>query len=213
MSRMNQRLLLGIVLVIAGVLFLLQNLEVLPIGPFVWAILFAGIGAIFIGIYLKDRDNWWAVIPGLALLALAAITALTAYAPALAGPWIGGLFLLAIGAAFWVAYFRNRANWWAIIPAGTLTTLALVAAMAPLLGGLASGGLLFLGLAVTFGIVGIVDSPNGHMKWAFIPAGILLLMGLSVSLAAMSIANYIIPIALLGIGVYLVWRAMAYRRI
>ena len=52
----------------------------------------------------------------------------------------------------------------------------------------------------------------GHMKWAFIPAGILLLMGLLVTMSAASLAGYIAPIVLLGVGIYLVWRAFAYHK-
>ena len=212
MLRFNNRLLWGVILVVAGILFLLQNVGLLPLGGFVWAVLFALAGAIFMGVFLQNRDNWWAIIPGLSLLGIGGVTALSVVAPTQVGPWIGGGFLFLIGLAFWVVYYLNRSYWWALIPAGVLTTLAVVAGLSTLLGGIASGGLFFVGLGLTFGLVGVVDTPMGHMKWAFIPAGILLLMGLLITMSAASFAAYITPIALMCVGVYLVWRAVAYRK-
>jgi hypothetical protein len=213
MTRYNNRLLWGVILVVAGVLFLLQNVGLLPIGGGVWAILFALSGAVFIGVFLQNRANWWAVIPGLTLLGIGGVTALAVVAPSQVGPWIGAGFLFIIGLPFWIVYYLNRSYWWAIIPAGVLTTLALVGGLSTLLGGVELGGLFFVGLGLTFALVGVVPTPMGRMRWAFIPAGILSFMGLLVTISATSLANYITPIALLCVGGFLVWRAVAYRKV
>lgn len=213
MANYNNRLVWGVILVVAGILFLLQNLGVLPLGGAIWAMLLALSGAVFMGVFLQNRANWWAVIPGLSLLGIAAIIALAVVSPTAAGVWVGAGFLLMIALAFWVVYYLNRTYWWAIIPAGVLTTLALVSGISSWLRGIELGGLFFFGLGFTFALVGTVRTSVGRMQWAFIPAGVLLFMGLLVTVAATSLANYVIPIALVILGSFFVWRAIGYRKV
>ena len=214
MKRFNHRLLWGIVLVIAGVLFLVENLGILPYGGTdvvrgaIWAVLCALSGAAFMGAFLQNRTQWWTLFPGLTLLGVAGVIALSVVAPSVAGAWIGAGFLVLVAIAFWTVYYLNRSYWWAIIPAGVLTTLAVVSGSTPWLSGIASGGLFFLGLGLTFAMVGTVKTSVGRMQWAFIPAGILFLMGVLVTLSATSLANYVVPVVLVCLGAYFVWRAL-----
>ncbi len=60
-----------------------------------------------------------------------------------------------IGLSFLVVYLMRRDSWWAIIPAGVLFTLALVAWVAQY-NGFASGATFFLGIALTFAILGLM---------------------------------------------------------
>jgi hypothetical protein len=70
------------------------------------------------------------------------------------------------------------------------------------------GGAFFLGLAVTFGLVYILPSPSGRMKWALYPAGILLILGILVMLGATNLLNYVWPLALLIAGAYVIYLAV-----
>jgi hypothetical protein len=70
------------------------------------------------------------------------------------------------------------------------------------------GGLFFIGLALTFGLVYILPKPAGKLKWALYPAGILLLLGLVVTLGVSDLLGYVAPIALLMAGGYVVYRAI-----
>ena len=64
-------LVFGILLVLGGALFLLQNLGVFGTGiDILWPILFALGGLIFLYVFVTNRTQWWAVIPGMALLGL-----------------------------------------------------------------------------------------------------------------------------------------------
>ncbi|MCL5996036.1 MAG: hypothetical protein M1546_08265 [Chloroflexi bacterium] len=212
MRRYDMRLLWGLLLIAGGALFLLENLGILPLGGYVWALLFAVGGLTFLGVFSADRANWWAVIPGLTLLGIGMTIALSIAFPEQVGAWIGAGFLGMIGLAFWIVYLTNREFWWAIIPGGVLVTLAMVAGIAPFWGGFETGGLFFLGMGLTFALVGVVPTPQGRMTWAFIPASILTLMGLLVMAAATSLINYIWPIVLIAFGVVLLWRAFVYKR-
>ena len=84
--------------------------------------------------------------------------------------------------------------------------------MSTFLGGFETGGLFFIGMGLTFGLVGIVPTPDGRMSWAFIPAVILLVMGLLVAAAATSLINYAWPLVIIVIGLFLLLRTFVYKR-
>jgi hypothetical protein len=202
-----------VLLIAGGLLFLAQTLGILPGGLLVlWAIVFGLGGAAFLWLLLSDRSQWWAVIPGLSLAGLAALMVVMTLAPGAGGAWGGALFLGAVGSSFVIVYLMRRDFWWALIPAGTVLTLALVALSTLFLRELESGALLFLGLGLTFGVVGLVPTPRGRMLWAFIPAGILAAMGAMTALAMGSLLNYVWPIALIAVGVWIIARNFAFRR-
>lgn len=206
MRRVEVRIVGGILLIAAGALFLLQNLGVLVIGAYLWPFLFGAGGLVFLYVFLTNRDNWWAIIPGFVLLSLAALIALEQFAPEAEETWGGALFLGGIGLAFWVVYFTKREHWWAVIPGGVLLTLALVTGLSSVFKGIEIGGVFFLGLGLTFGLLSLLPTPEGRMKWALIPAGVLLVMGLVITAAATAIFNYLWPAALILAGLALLLR-------
>jgi hypothetical protein len=211
MGNTRVRLAAGILLVAAGVLVLLQNFGILRSGlSLLWSLCFLAAGAIFTFVFLNDRKNWWAVIPGFTLLGIGALILLAWALPATGGRWGGSLFLGALGASFWVIYANRRDQWWPIIPGGVLLTLALVAALDAGVGvvGFDTGSLFFLGLAGTFFLVYLLSQP-GKMTWALYPAGVLAAMGVVIAFASSSLARFLGPLALLVAGGYLVYRAMA----
>ncbi len=213
---------LGIVLITLGALALLQNLGVLNLldllpyitiesgdvlGTTLTALLFAGVGLIFLVVFVVNVHwNWWAVIPGFTLMGLAALIAF--------GDRMGeagaGMFLGAIGLSFLVIYLVRREFWWAIIPAGALLTLAVMIPMisafpgAPMLG----PALLFFGLALTFLLVFLLPSEEERRPWALWPAGILAVIGVMLLLSLGNLINILWAGALIVGGGYLVLRAV-----
>lgn len=217
LKRLDPRLVGGTLLVVGGILFLLQNLGYFPGGSLFWGVVFGVGAATFLWTFFTDRTQWWALIPGCALLGLTVVLLLSVVAPSLEE--LGGaLFLGLIGLSFWIIYLTNRQFWWAVIPGGVLVTLATVAGIdsvfkeAP---DALSGGVFFAGLGLTFVLLGFLPTPqpHGQLRWAFIPGGILLVMGLLVALAAASLVNYVWPIALIVAGLALVWRTIRPRQI
>ncbi len=66
----------GIGLLLIGILLLLQSLGVLPPSMDVlWPALFAIGGITFVSIYVANRQRWWGLIAGGALLGIAAAAA------------------------------------------------------------------------------------------------------------------------------------------
>ena len=202
----ESRILWGSVLIAGGVLFLLQTLLGFDFGALFWAVLF-GIASIgFISVFVNNREHWWALIPGITLGSIGVLILMDAFLPRL-GENLGGFIVLGgIGTAFVAVYLANREQWWAIIPAGVMLTLAVVAGWSDIIGGSATGGIFFLGLAATFGLVGLMPTSQGRMNWAFIPAGVLGFLGLVVLAAAEGLLTYALPATLILVGLFFIIR-------
>ena len=209
---LRSRLLWGCLLIVGGLALLLQELGVPFIGGVFWIIILAFAGVLFIIEFINQRANWWALIPGCTLLGLAATALVGTLLPAVLAFLGGALFLGSISLAFWLVYGFNREAWWAIIPGGVLATLAVVS-LSGLSGfGIDTGGLFFLGLGLTFALVAVLPNPVGSMKWAWIPAAVLLIMGILISAATSSLINYVWPVALILGGGFLLYRTVFSRK-
>lgn len=199
----------GALLVAFGVLFLLQNFGLFGgMENLVFLVLFGAGGLAFLYVFATNQQQWWAVIPGFVLLGLGVLIGLGDKL----GAWGGALFLGSIGLAFWVIYFVRRDFWWAVIPGGVLTTLAVVAALGESLPGMATGGIFFLGLALTFALVYLLPVEGGRQRWAAIPALVLGIFGLLLTLSLGGIINYVWAIGLIAAGVYLLTRGKLFQR-
>jgi hypothetical protein len=169
LRRFDYRFLVGGALVLGGILMLLDKTGIL-LGAtnYFWAGLLTIGAAIFLFWFFSDRTRWWAAIPGFTLLGMAASTLLLDRLG-----WGGLAFLGGIGVGFWAVYLSRRDQWWAIIPGGVLVTLGCTSALTEAFKVTATGGVFFVGLGITFLLVALL----AKMKWAFIPAAVLLLLG------------------------------------
>ncbi len=215
MKQVYWRFIAGSMLLLFGILALMENFNVIHLVGSFWgllvALIFFGGGLAFLSVVLANRLNWWGFIPGVTLLGLSAIIAIPLLLPAFPGQWLGAIFLAAIGLSFWLVYLISPANWWAIIPGGTLFTLAGIAGMSNQ-GGLVTGSLLFFGLALTFALVALLPAHGRHMAWAWIPSGILLAFGALISFNTVAWSVYIWPIVLILVGGFLILRPNLHRR-
>lgn len=215
---------LGVVLIAAGVLLLLDVLGVVNGASLIWPVIFGAAGVSFLALFFRSRDNWWAAIPGFVFAGLAVVTAWGILLPTSAQGWGGSLFFLFLGGGFMAVYLRERGNWWALIPAGVLWTLAVVTAIPADSGGMVVPAVLFLGIAATFAALTAVPvrtgkGPDGHiithMKWPLFPAVILGVMGLLFAVQATALLsglNLVVPVVLVLGGAYLVVFSLRNRR-
>jgi hypothetical protein len=202
---------LGVLLVALGGLFLLQNFGFLgDIGNLIWVSLFGLGGLAFLWVFIANREQWWALIPGFALLGLAGTLFLSDLD--IAGGLTGGFFLGSIGMAFLIIYIIRREHWWAIIPAGALLTLALVATVSSSLPGEVGGSIFFFGLAATFGALYLLPTPMDRQSWPLIPAGILAIIGMLILASGGNMLGLVIPFALMALGGIIVFRAITQRQ-
>ena len=206
MQWLESRILWGSLLILGGVLFLLQNLGIFQGGSLFWALLLGLAGVFFLSIFFANQANWWGLIPGFTLLSIALLITLQEFIPRFTNVWGTSLVLGAIGLSFLAIYLVDRDNWWAVIPGGVLLTLTIVAGASQFLPGLEMGGILFLGLGLTCTLLALIPTPQGSLRWAWIPAGVLILMGLLFLAATGQMMGLIWPLALIVVGGYLVLR-------
>jgi hypothetical protein len=199
MKRLDPSIIGGLLLILVGALFVLQTAGVLDnVGDVFWGAIFLAAGLLFL--YSFFTGSWWAVIPGCVLAGIGALILL----PSSLEQYGGALFLGSLALAFWLVYLSAPLErWWSLIPAGVLTTLAVVTFTPDLISGEAAGSIFFFGLAVTFLLVAVL----AKMRWAWYPAAALAVVGLLATLALGSVANYAWAVVLIGGGGYLIYRS------
>jgi uncharacterized membrane protein HdeD (DUF308 family) len=204
----------GIVLMTVGVLLLLDLLGIVESAAYLAPLIFAVVGVLFLSLFIRDRENWWAAIPGSVFLGLAAVITATQLTDGRAGAF---LFLF-MAAGFAAVYLRERANWWALIPCGVMFTLAIVVALPQELQGTPVAAVLFLGLAATFGLLSLVPvrtaDHTGRMRWPLVPAAVLAVLGVAFALQATAVliaVDLALPAAMILAGIALLVYAFRAR--
>ncbi len=190
-SRYSQ---IGLILLALGVLALLSNFGIFGgVGTVIGAALFAGGGVWLFRRYGQGNGRTFVLLAAFALFAVAGAM--------IGGSMSGPLFLGVLGLGFVALYTRDTERWWAIIPAGALLSLALVAALDTSMPGGASGSILFVGLAATFAL--LTRLPHHPQRWAIYPA---LALAVVAVLALSSGDSWLLPLLLIGSGVYVLSR-------
>lgn len=209
-TKENQKQWLGLLLIALGGFFLLQATGILgALSDLFWSLAFGAAGGAFLYTFLtRIHERWWAAIPGFTLLGLAATIFYSRFAPPILSGMTGVIFLGSIGAGFLAIFVTNPRQWWAIIPGGALFTVAGVAAVDALpFSFLNPGSVLFVGLGLTFGLLGLLSTYlNQELRWAYIPAAIMLVLGLVVMTPFVGAIAWLWPLALIAAGAYLVLR-------
>jgi hypothetical protein len=202
MKRIDFRILLGAGLILLGALLLLERFGLFHgAADIFWGLVLLAGGAYFLYRFAENMNGeWWAVIPGTALIGLAADSLL----PRIIGDLGGFFFLGFLGLGFLAVYFSKRERWWAIIPGGVLLTLGFVSVLSNIYGGRETGGFFFLGLGLTFLLVAVLAS----LQWAYIPGVVLLVMGALIGTPFVGTLNYIWPTVLILGGLILIFQFM-----
>ena len=212
MKVLGSRIFWGGLLILAGVLFLLDNLGLFTIGDMIWAILLGLGGIAFLTVFITYRQNWWALIPGCTLVGVSITLFLDFFLPQVGSVASGLIILSSIGLAFLIIYLLNWENWWALIPAGVLFTLAVVAVLDEVYPQMDTGSVFFVGLGLTFAALAILPNPIGQMRWAFIPAVILIVIGIVIAAVQFPVLSVVFALALIVVGVFFLLRAFRWRR-
>jgi hypothetical protein len=203
MKRFDPQIVFGLLLLTGGVLALLQTMGYLENASDVfWGGMFIALGLLFLSLLVGG--HWWSVFPGFTLLALGILI----FLPDNLDDFGGFIFLGGIGLSFWVTYATSpRERWWALIPAGVLTTLACMTIAAERFGEFETAGFFFLGLSATFLLVALLAG----MSWAYWPALVLGVMGILGLASLFEVANYIWAVALMAVGGFLLFRYFSNR--
>jgi hypothetical protein len=78
----------------------------------------------FLVVYLRDRSQWWALIPAYVLLAIGLMVTLLENG-ILSDLLVPAYVMFAIAIPFLVVFTLNRKLWWALIPGGVLAIIGI----------------------------------------------------------------------------------------
>jgi len=207
----THQLVWALFLLAAGAFLLLKNNGVLrDLGDAIWGGVFALMGLGFLAWFLMDRQRHWRAIAGFPLLASGAIF-LLAWRGINLGDWQAAIILLGLALGFWTALLAHDDNWWALIPAGTLTLLAVLIGFQARLNEGTWLGIFLLGLGLVFGLLYLLRLGQLDTGWAGIPAAAFFLIGLVTLVNALKLTGLLAqwwPALLLAGGVVMLFLAV-----
>ncbi len=197
----KQTMVWGGLLIVFGGLLLIQVYT--PLNEWIWAGVLTLCGLAILGLYYTDRSEWSLLIPAYVMFAIAGLLVFVTTG-FLRDEMVAFYVLTVIGLPFLYVFFRNRENWWALIPAYVLFAVGLMVALigVGILNDLLIPAYVMFAIAIPF-IVVYVRNPKNW--WALIPAGVMAIIGLSF-FAASSALQFIGPAVLILIGVWILAR-------
>lgn len=128
----------------------------------------------------------------------------TATLTTLAGPAFLGFAALAFFLVYWYSPRGKQKVGWALIPAGVLATLALVAGVDELLPRWDGGSIFLLGMTATFTYIYLIPKERGGGRWALWPALVWAGITLLANDPSGGLARWLLPLAMIGGGVALI---------
>jgi hypothetical protein len=156
----------------------------------------------FLAAFLMDRTRIWGLLVAFILTA-AGLVPLIASVPG-NSEVIGSFVLIAIALPFWAAFLLSSRSWWAVIPAGILTSVSILVYLTSnnlvdTIGFSLVNGIFCLGIAGTFFLVWLRRN-SYPVDWAKYPASLFFLGGLFSILIGASMSMFW-PVLLIAAGV------------
>jgi hypothetical protein len=139
----------------------------------------------FLVVFLRNRSQWWALIPFYVLIVIGIMIGLVEW-HIMPDVFVATYVLTVIALPFLVVFLRNRGNWWALIPAYVLLVIGVMIALVELrvLSDLLIPAYVLLAIALPFFVV---FARNPKNWWSLIPGGILAFIGFSFLLATAAV--------------------------
>lgn len=194
----KQGLVWGGLLILFGIMALVGTF--VNLGPWVWIVVLGLAGLLVFLLFLTDRSELALLLPTYVLWVIAGLIAITEI-NILGDAWIPFYVLTAIALPFLVVYFRNRNQWWALIPAYVLLAVGLMVLLldSGILNDLLVPAYVMFAIAIPFLVV---FANNRKNWWALIPGGIMAVIGTAFLIAEAAL-EFILPVVfiILGIGI------------
>ena len=118
-SKRKGPLVVGIILLVIGFFSIIDSLDFVS-DEIIGVIFLWGLAAIFISIYVRHDERWWAIIPGGALIILGFLVLVEEFR-ILDNDFFGFIFLFGMSLVFWFLYLikdeKNKLEWTNIVAA------------------------------------------------------------------------------------------------
>lgn len=201
--RGKQGLVWGGLLILAGVLLLVETFA--ELSTWVWVVALVAGALLATGLYLTDRSDWPMLLTTYALWVMALLILLVVL-NVLRDEAVATFFLGAIALPFLAVFYRDRTQWWAMIPAYVLLAVAIMVGLIGLgvLDDLLVPAYVLAAIAIPFFVVYARDRTN---RWALIPGGILAAIAVGFLVAGAAV-EYIGAFVLVLIGVLILVRGL-----
>ncbi len=214
---MNSRLpglFLGLSLVAIGALVMLRNYYYLDFSSEALISVFFFFGFVFFysKYFAGTKNIAWLILGSLLLIAAFSIFAANSYD--IRDEFIAVAALWIVGTTFLIPYLQNRQSYLLIIPIGILYTMG--AALFYMFYDYYSANsgflfIMFLGFAITFGILFFMKNSERNLGWAAFPAIIFLVLAAFFGLMDtfyFQYEDYVFPIIIIIIGLFLLGKSL-----
>lgn len=197
MNQKRNSLIFGSLLILLGIVLLLETFDVIHVvGRLVWSIALAGFGLPFLLVFLSNRDQWWALIPGCILVGVGA------------GVLVGGtmtaiIINASIGLPFLLIYLNDREQWWGLIPAWVMECVAAIILLDWIGLDWFIDSFVMFAIAAPFLVVYVL---NRDQWWALIPGGIMTAIGLLILIGETLSSTLFWAVGLMLAGGWMVYR-------
>lgn len=207
-SNRKQGIVWGGLLILFGIMALVGTF--VDLGPWVWIVVLGLAGLLVFLLFLTDRSEFALLLPTYVLWVIAGLIAITEI-NILGDAWIPFYVLTSIALPFLVVYFRNRSQWWALIPAYVLLAVGLMVLLLEtnILNDLLVPAYVMFAIAIPFLFV---YARNRKNWWALIPGGILIVIGLAFLIAEAAL-EFILPVVFILLGIGILLRAFTRKQI
>ncbi|MCJ7623328.1 MAG: hypothetical protein MUO76_07475 [Anaerolineaceae bacterium] len=196
----KQAIVWGGLLIIFGLLSLIE--VYFRLFAWVWIVVLAAAGFGVFWIYTTDRSDRWLLIPAYVLWAVAGLIAITTinFLDNIIATYVLG----AIALPFLYVYWRDRAQWWALIPAYSLAAVGFMVFLieANVIDDILVAAYVMFAIAIPFFVVYFRNKGNW---WALIPGGIMAVLGISFLLSG-DAAQFVGPLVLVIAGGWIIFR-------
>lgn len=214
--RLRNSYFLGFLVLIAGIILLLQSLEILS-GTFenvIFAVVLGSVGIYLLWKYISLRNRWWLLIISLVLIGTSISNILSLSNLSQDNSYDALIFAFSLGLGFFTIYLNDRIQWWGIIPGGVFITLGVISLTdVGVVTNINTETIFFFGIGLTFLMLSLLPTPLGRMKWAIFPALPLLLLGAFFHFGGDSeIWNFVGPSILILVGLYFIYRTFTNRK-
>lgn len=209
MEKAKSNLVFGSLLVLIGLAYLLNNLDIIFIESEVAvSTIFLAIGAYLLFKFSKTKAMGFLIMG--AIFTFIGLVIWLESIPGFDDQFIGVIVLWTAAALFSYGFLKNHENWGFLIPAGILFTIgSMVWLEMVLYNEDVLGSVFFLGLGSTFGFLYLIRNEKNRLDWAKVPA--LCLVAFSGFLFLVTsdslITDMFFPVVLILLGGYLVYNA------
>jgi hypothetical protein len=203
----SQALVWGGLLILFGVVGLVATF--ISLTAWVWVVVLAVAGLGAFGVYLMDRSERALLIPAYVLWVVALMVALITL-NVLNDEFVATYVLAAIALPFLIVFLRNRAQWPMLIPAYVLVAVGVMVGLigTGVLDELLIPAYVMFAIAIPFFWVYV---RNPKQWWALIPGAVMAVIGLAFLIAESSV-QYVAPVVLILVGVWILARQFPRRQ-